>query len=456
MNRRFSFLRMTRDEIGELIEMLLPIAVEQISISSIGMLISFFVRNSGMEAVASVNLLNSVNYLINQTFIAVGVGVSVVVAQYRGRGDARATGKVAQQGVMIAAIIATVVGSICLGGREIILKLMLKDSVPLIYEYSRAYLTYSLFALPFSSVYSVSSAAIRGSGNPRISMIAVFTYNGCYASLAFLSSTFTGSGLLGVSRSLLASYIIAASVAFTLLIRGNDHLRVEHLVVRFDKEVIKPMIRVSVPVLCENVLFSFGRLITQTFSVNYGTNPMAANGIVTNINAIMSVPIMAATNAAPPIVGRHCGSGDTEGAMRVSKQLIALVIIVQILISILGFSLLTPLSAIMTREPEVRAIIKQILRLQLLIMPVGFTLAFVTPAAMRSSGDTKFVLYVNVATMFTMRIGMAYILTQVLRVGVGGIWIGMYSDWAMRICFYLPRYLSGKWLRFSVLDKKEA
>ena len=206
--------------------------------------------------------------------------------------------------------------------------------------------------------------------------------------------------------------------------------------------------------MLENIMFSFGRLITQTFSVSYGTNSMAANGIVTNINSILSVPIMAASNAAPPIVGRRCGRDDKEGAMRAGKQLVLLVVIVQLIMSASGLLLLVPLSKMMSGVYEVQALTRQVLLLQLIIMPVGFTLAFVIPAVMRSSGDTKFVLYVNVATMFTMRIGMAYYLTQVLRIGIGGIWIGMYADWVVRICFYMPRFLNGKWLRFSIFDKK--
>ncbi len=451
--RIFSSLRITREEAREFFDMLIPILVEQLSMSSIGMLISFFVKNSGMEAIASVDLLNSVNYVINQSFVAVGVGVAVVVAQYRGRGDPRATGKVAQQGVMIGALLALGVGSVCYILREIILKLLLKDSAPLIYEYSRTYITYSLWAMPFSAVYYVATAAIRGSGNPRASLIAVLIYNGCYSILAFISSTFTNAGLLGVSRALLISYVIAAIAGYLLMCRGNEHMRVGRFQVKFDKDVLSPMIKVGVPVLFENILFSFGRLITQTFSISYGTNSMAANGIVANFNSILSVPIMAASNAAPPIVGRRCGKGDNEGAMRASIQLVLLVIIAQIIISTFGLILLVPLSKMMSGVPEVQTITRQVLLLQLIIMPVGFPLAFVVPAAMRSSGDTKFVLYVNVATMFTMRIGMAYYLTQVLRVGVSGIWIGMYADWVVRIGLYMPRFLNGKWLRHSLFER---
>jgi Na+-driven multidrug efflux pump len=310
-------------------------------------------------------------------------------------------------------------------------------------------------ALPFLGIYVVSTAAIRGSGHPRTSLVTVLIYNGCYALLAFLVSTFTDMGLLGVSRALFISSVLAAIAGLLFLFRGNDHLHINRISIKFDKEVITPMIKVGVPVLCENMMFSFGRLITQTFSVTYGTNAMAANGIVANINAIMSVPIMAAQNAAPPIVGRACGMDDKEGAMRKGKQLLWLIVIIQIIISILGFIFLVPLSKMMSDVLEVQTLVKQVLSLQLIIMPVGFTLAFVTPAIMRSSGDSKFVLYVNVATMFTMRIGMAYFLTQVLRIGIGGIWIGMYSDWVIRIIFFLPRFVSKKWLNHSLFEKKE-
>ena len=38
-----------------------------------------------------------------------------------------------------------------------------------------------------------------------------------------------------------------------------------------------------------------------------------------------------------------------------------------------------------------------------------------------------------------------------LEWGSMGVWVDMVADWFIRIAFYLPRYLSGRWLKKKVI-----
>ena len=35
--------------------------------------------------------------------------------------------------------------------------------------------------------------------------------------------------------------------------------------------------------------------------------------------------------------------------------------------------------------------------------------------------------------------------------GIMGVWVAIVADWFIRIAFYLPRYLSGRWLKKKVI-----
>ena len=448
-------LRMSREEANEFTAMFIPVFVEQLAISLLAMLISGLVKGSGMEAVAAVTLLNSLNFLFQQSFMAIGVGVTVVVAQYRGKGDLSATGKAAMQGVVLATVLSVLMSVACYLLMEPILRLILANSDALIYEYGRTYMLYNLLALPFISIYTVASAAIRGSGYPKTSLFATLVYNGTYAVLAFCAVTFTSTGLYGVSVSLLISAILAAAVGLFLLKRGNEYLNIGKISLRLEGEIMRPMLRVGIPVLLENVLFQAGKLVTQTFSVAYGTNDMAANGIANTIFQLMLVPGGTASNAAPPIVGRYCGQGDDEGAMRKGKQFLVLTTIMMTVVSLLALIFIGPLSKMMSDVGRVQEQVRLILITVIIAVPLTWALGFVTPAIMRSSGDAKFTSFVSVLAMFTMRIGLTYVLTNILKIGIIGIWLGMYGDWVLRIVFFLPRFQSRKWLQFSLLGGKK-
>ena len=87
---------------------------------------------------------------------------------------------------------------------------------------------------------------------------------------------------------------------------------------------------------------------------------------------------------------------------------------------------------------------------------VTYPLSFTTPAILKATSDVKYVMFSAVASMFIMRVGLAFLLTTdkiagLPQLGAFGYWIGMCSDWVLRSVLFLARLLSGKWKKSSGL-----
>lgn len=444
-------LTMSRDEFKEIFSMSGPVLIEQLSVALMANLVSVLVKGSGLAAVAAVNYLNSLTALFQQSYLAIGVGVTVVVAQYRGRGDAINAGKAAVESIVLSIYLASAVAFGVFLFREPLLKAILANSEALVYGYARTYLSIYVFALPFIGVYSVSAAAIRGSGYPSLSLIATLVYNGLYAVLAVLCVYVFHSGLVGVSLSLLAAAVAAAAVGLILVRRGNPNLVIEKLFkFKISRENMRPMMIVGIPIFLENLLFQSGRLITQTFVVSYGTDTIAVNGLANNVNQILCVPGMTCVNATPPIVGRYCGMRDEKNAKRKAVQFVLICMISMGAMALFMMAILGPYARYYSNKLAVQAAIYSVVTFQCITMPLTWGLAFVGPSILRSSGDSKFTSFITVMAMFTMRIGVGYLLTHVIYWGVTGVWIGMFADWIFRCVFFLPRLLHGKWLEHDL------
>ena len=65
---------------------------------------------------------------------------------------------------------------------------------------------------------------------------------------------------------------------------------------------------------------------------------------------------------------------------------------------------------------------------------------------LRASGDVKYTMIVSIVSMWLFRVGSSYIFGVVLGLGVLGVWIGMFVDWAARSLCFVIRFVSGKWL----------
>ena len=445
-------LRMSRGEMSEFSSMFIPMFVEQFMISGIALFISSIVKESGVAAVAAINMLNSLNMILQQTFTSLGVGVTVVVAQYRGRGDRAGTGNAATQAITMTIVASLVISGLSFIFRDALLGMILQEADPEVYQFGQLYFTYQILSLPFIALYTTTAAALRGSGFPRVSLIATLIHNFGYAFMAFASVHWMDAGMMGVSVSLLISRVLAAIAGVILMWRGNEHMHIGRLPLKIDFAIAKPILRVGVPLLLEAMIFQVGKLVTQTFSIPYGTVGIAANGIANNIHTIMLVPGTTASTCAPAIVGRYLGRGELEDAKRKGSQFLWLTTILMTLSCIITMLLMKPLAAAASDNPEVLQQVYINVTTFCIAVPFMWSLGFVTPAILRTSGDGKYTSIVIIGAMLSMRITIGYIMTRVLMVGIVGIWYGMIADWGVRILFFYPRFRSGKWLQHKLLD----
>ena len=441
-----------KEEFSEFTTMYIPMFVEQLMIASIPLFISSTVKDSGMAAVAAVNLLNSLIGLLQQAITAFGVGTTVVVSQFRGRGDLNATGRAAAQAVVLAAMISCTVAIVCFLANNLLLSMIFQNSAADVYAYGRIYFNYNLLSLPLIAMYTISAAALRGSGFPRVSLIATLIHNLGYAAMAHAAVHWFGMGLNGVGMSLMISRGLAGAVGLWFLKRGNANLHIEGFPIKINMDIAKPMFRVSIPLLLEQFIFSLGRLVTQTFAVPYGTSGMAAAGIANNMHSLQLVPGSSSSNCSLAIVGRYLGKGDLDGAQRKGWQFLGLATALMTISSITIFLCMKPMAMSSSNDPVVLEQVYINVMTYCIAIPFLYPSGFVAASILRSSGDGKFTSMVVVAALFLMRIPLGYFFTHIIKIGIVGIWYGQIADWLFRTAFFLPRFWSKKWLRNRLLD----
>ena len=74
-----------------------------------------------------------------------------------------------------------------------------------------------------------------------------------------------------------------------------------------------------------------------------------------------------------------------------------------------------------------------------------FSLFVIACGICRGAGDVRFSLLVSVIGMWGLRIGLVYIATRPLQMGVVGVWIAIAVDCFIRSVLCIWRLRSGKW-----------
>ena len=73
------------------------------------------------------------------------------------------------------------------------------------------------------------------------------------------------------------------------------------------------------------------------------------------------------------------------------------------------------------------------------------------PAGLRGAGDGRYTMVTSILGMWIFRIGLGYVFGVILKMGVTGVWIGMYVDWIVRGSLYYLRLRGGNWKKHVVI-----
>ncbi|TBM16906.1 EmmdR/YeeO family multidrug/toxin efflux MATE transporter [Hafnia alvei] len=436
----------------EITPLAVPILVENACVLLMGVLSTFLVSWIGKEAMAGVGLADSFNMVIISFIAAVDLGTTVVVAFSLGTRDRRRARAAARQSLVLMTVVALLLAAgIHLAGEHII-DVIAGDATPEVKALALSYLQTTVWSYPAAAIALIGSGALRGAGNTKIPLLV----NGGMNILNIMISSvliygifgWGGLGFIGAGLGLtLSRYIGAACIIYVLLKGFNPALRISL------KSYFKPLklnilwevLGIGIPASIESVLFTGGKLLTQMFVAGMGTNVIAGNFIAFSVAALINLPGNALGSASTIIVGRRLGKGQIGQAERQLRYVFWLSTIVLTIIAWGTAPFAGLFASFYTQESDVIDVVKILLWLNAAFMPI-WAASWVLPAGLKGARDVRFAMWISMLGMWGCRVVAGYTLGVVLGMGVVGVWLGMFFDWAVRgVCFYW-RMVSGRWL----------
>jgi Na+-driven multidrug efflux pump len=193
-------------------------------------------------------------------------------------------------------------------------------------------------------------------------------------------------------------------------------------------------------------MFQVGKLAVTGMVATFGTASIAANSVGYTVIDFANIPGNAMGLALITVVGQCVGAGEKEQAKSYTKRLVKYAYFGDWICNICLFLLAGVISRCFNLSVEAQQIAVQVLHAfsvtSMFIWPLSFTL----PNALRAAGDVNFTMTVSIVSMWIFRVGSSYLFGVMLGMGVIGVWIGMFIDWAARSLMFVWRFFGGKWL----------
>lgn len=405
----------------DLRKLIIPLMFEQLLAVLVGLVDTLMVSQSGEAAVAGVALVDNINRLIIQVMAALATGGAVVCSQYIGKGRDDESRKSGAQLETVLLIFSVIMTAFSVSFTRPLLKVIFGTVEDSVMDCAVLYFVITALSYPFLGMYNAGAAIFRSVGNSKVSM----------------------------NISILMNVINVAGIVMTVLVCGKTNpIRIDHIKYFVpDWIYIKKILTIGIPSGIENGMFQIGKLMVVSMVATFGTASTAANSVGYTVIDFANIPASSMGLALITVVGQCIGAGEKEQAKMYTKKVLKYAYFGDWICNIPLFFLAPFIASWFNLSGEATQITVMILRcfnvVSLFIWPLSFTLS----NPLRAAGDVKFTMTASIISMWLFRVGSSYVLGVMLGMGVLGVWIGMFIDWAARSVCFVARFVSGRWLK---------
>lgn len=442
-------LLFTRQQIWTL---LLPVMLEQLLNSCMGMADTMMVSHVSSAAISAVSLVDSMNLLVTQVFSALAAGATIICAQYLGSGKTKECNEAARQVAMTVMAISVFISVICIALSRPILGVVFGEVEKKVMDNSVIYFMITAASFPFIALFNAGSAFFRAGGESRFPMLVSVISNVLNVIGNAVLIFGVGMGVEGAALSTLISRVFCMAVVFVALRKPKQPIVLrDYLSYRFDMKLVAKILAVGIPSGVENGMFQFGKLAIQSSVSSLGTTAIAAQALTIIFENLNGVAGMGMGIGLMTIIGHCIGAGEKEQARYYIAKITGMAWIVELISCIFVYLISGPVIAMSGLDPAAAAMCAFMMGWITIVKPIVWTTSFIPAYGFRAAGDVRFSMLVSTFTMWFCRVALSVFLIRVMHFGPIAVWIGMFADWTIRSVIFIGRYFSNKWLDMKVI-----
>ena len=448
----------------KLIALAIPMIVQNLITNSLGLVDTFMVGTLGEAPLAGVTLANIPIFVVQLMMFGFQSGSSVLISQYKGKGDLNSINRVMGLGMYFAGAVTLVFALILTFLPRRFMGLFGNDPeiIAIAAEYARI-VGWSYF---FDSFVQIYNGTHRAMGEPRRGMYILCT---SMVVNTFLNWVFIygklGAPAMGASGAALAT-LLARVVSFTIMvvwaILDKKFTINLHLLLRPGRGMARHFIHIATPVVLNETLWSLGTSMYPTIMghMNGSREILAAYAIAGNITNLCSVGIFAIAGTAAILVGQEIGSGRKEEVKSLGGLLSTIAALFGLFSGLVFYGILHliivpylyPLFELSGRSAS-------ICTMMLTVVFMTMTLrAFCTTnivGVLRGGGDVRVATLVDIGPLWALAVPIAALCGLVLKLDVLWVYLCIVLEELTKTILGWLRYRSGAWVRDVTIPHNE-
>ena len=434
---------------------IIPIAAQNVISFGVNVMDSIMLGSLGDVAISAANLGNQPFVLLMGFGFGLSSGGTVLIAQFWGRGDIdkiRRVMRISMQFVFTVSLLFTLV---CAIFPEQIIGMFTTD--PAIIAASKSYLQLVVLSyIPYSisNNYMMSLRAVEqvkiSAGIYGISFFVNVFFNYCFI---FGKLGFPELGVAGaaVGTILARCTELVLTLSFMYFKEKIIKFRLSECF-KIEREMLPLYIRHSLPVVGNEILWSFGVVVLSAIFGHLGSVYVAANSIASITNQLAIVTVSGVASAAAVLTGKAIGEGDRDKTRRVANNLIFIAFLFGIFNCCFILLIRTPFLSFYNITPETYNEAYKILTVVGLLQLISAFESTCIVGVLRGGGDTRTSFIFDCGCQWIVGIPLALFAGFVMGWPAHLVYLAMRMESPAKATCCAIRIRGGKWIRNVTLE----
>ena len=413
------------------------------------------VGTMGEGPLAGVTLANIPVFVVQLMMFGIQSGSSVLISQYRGKGDMGAINRVMGIGMYAAGAIGLTFALIMGFLPTQFMGLFGTDAavVATAARYARI-VGWSYF---FDSFVQVYIGVHRAMGNPSRGLVIL---GASMASNTFLNWMFIFGNLgaprlaeQGAALATLLARVLSCSIAVGWAVLDKQFKLSPALLFRPGGEMTRRFIRFSTPVMCNETFWGLGTSLFPTIMghMEGSQEILAAYAIAGNITNLCTVGVFAISGTAAILIGQEIGSGRADRVYSLGALLNALAFLFGLgagllFLGLLHWFVIPVLYPLFGLSSAAGDICTMMLTVVFTMMPLRSFECTNIVGVLRGGGDVRMATLIDLTPLWVVALPLAVLSGLVFKAGIFWVYLSMMSENLVKGILGIRRFLSGKWI----------
>lgn len=470
-----------------------PVLIESFLNALVGLVDTTLAASLSEAATDAVGAASYFLWFISLVGMALGVGVTALVARSMGKGRVAAACAGVGQSTLLSLGAGLSVGVLIFFAAPGIASLLQLQAEAR--EGAISYLRILAWGVPAQTFLLCGIAACRGAGDALRPLVIMAIINFTNVVSSFLLSganfgitraTATGEtvtdvlipgfgafqmGLTGIAWGTVIAWNLGAVLMALLLIRGTHGVRLMLRRIKPHKITMARLVRISIPSGIETFGMWFGNFLIIMIVGSFAMQGLLGSHIVAiRIEAFSFLPGFAMSMAASTLAGQYLGAGSPRLAKTAIFRCTTISASIMFCFGLLFIFFGEQITGLFSQQPTHLELVPKLLFI-CGITQIPFAISICIRGSLRGAGDTRTVMILTWVSTYAIRLPLAYFCSGVdltlfgrtvenpfpvleilfgIEPGLVGLWIALCSEHVTRSLLFMGRFFHGGWVHVKV------